>query len=43
VTGIRPIIHVVDDDPSFRAAIGELLTAFDYRVALYPSASAALS
>jgi FixJ family two-component response regulator len=38
VTDDRPIIHVVDDDPSFRASIGELLTAFKYRVALYESA-----
>lgn len=34
----RPVIHVVDDDPSFRASTGELLTAFNYRVALYESA-----
>jgi FixJ family two-component response regulator len=39
VTKSRPIIHVVDDDPSFRASIGELLAAFDYRVALYESAA----
>ena len=38
MTNDRPIIHVVDDDPSFRAAVGTLLTAFDYRVALYESA-----
>jgi FixJ family two-component response regulator len=38
VSSARPIIHVVDDDASFRAAIGELLTAYEYRVALYPSA-----
>ena len=35
----QPIIHVVDDDPSFRASTGELLTAFRYRVALYESAA----
>ena len=39
MTNIRPIIHIVDDDPSFRAAVAELLTAFDYRVALYESAT----
>lgn len=38
MTESRPIIHVVDDDPSFRASTGELLAAFDYRVALYESA-----
>jgi FixJ family two-component response regulator len=36
------MIHVVDDDPSFRTAIGELLRACGYRVALYQSASALL-
>ena len=33
-----PIIHVVDDDLSFRTAIGDLLNASGYRVALYDSA-----
>ena len=33
-----PIIHVVDDDPSFRTAIGDLLSVSGYRVALYDSA-----
>jgi FixJ family two-component response regulator len=33
-----PTIHIVDDDASFRAAIGDLLCACDYRVALYESA-----
>ena len=33
----------MDDDPSFRAAIGELLSAFDYRVALYESAKQLLA
>jgi FixJ family two-component response regulator len=32
------LIHVVDDDSSFRAAIGELLKACGYRVALHSSA-----
>jgi FixJ family two-component response regulator len=38
MTNALPIIHVIDDDPSFRAAIQELLTACGYRVALYESA-----
>jgi RNA polymerase sigma factor (sigma-70 family) len=33
-----PIIHIVDDDASFRTAIGDLLSACGYRVALYESA-----
>jgi RNA polymerase sigma factor (sigma-70 family) len=33
-----PIIHVVDDDPSFGAAISELLQACGYQVALHSSA-----
>jgi FixJ family two-component response regulator len=32
------MIHIVDDDASFRAAIGELLIASGYRVSLYQSA-----
>ena len=35
----RPaVIHVVDDDPRFRTAIGDLLRACDYRVELHDSA-----
>jgi RNA polymerase sigma factor (sigma-70 family) len=34
-----PLIHVVDDDPSFRAAIAELLRACGYQVALHGSAT----
>lgn len=34
-----PIIHVVDDDPSFRAAIGELLRACGYQVSLHDTAA----
>ena len=34
-----PNIYVVDDDPSFRAAIADLLSASGYRVALYGSAN----
>jgi FixJ family two-component response regulator len=35
----QPVIHVVDDDPAFRTAIGDLLRACDYRVALHESAT----
>src|SRR5262249_60239874 len=38
MTTLPPIIHVVDDDASFRAALGELLSACGYTVALYESA-----
>ena len=38
MTDASPIIHVVDDDPSFGAAIAELLEACGYRVALHSSA-----
>ena len=38
MTTLPPIIHVVDDDASFCAALGELLSACGYRVALYESA-----
>src|SRR5499433_4242281 len=38
MTTLPPIIHVVDDDASFRAALCELLSACGYRVALYESA-----
>ena len=38
MTDASPIIHVVDDDPSFRAAIAELLNACGYQVALHSSA-----
>jgi len=34
-----PVIHVVDDDPAFRVAIGDLLSACDYRVELHASAA----
>jgi FixJ family two-component response regulator len=38
--GGRPaVIHVVDDDPGFRTAIGDLLRACDYRVELHASAT----
>jgi len=32
------MIHIVDDDASFRTAIGDLLSASGYRVSLYESA-----
>ena len=32
-----PIIHIVDDDPSFRTAIGRMIEASRFRVALYES------
>jgi len=34
-----PVIHVVDDDASFRSAVSRLLRAAGYQVALYPSAA----
>jgi len=37
-----PVIYVVDDDASFRTAIGDLLRACDYRVALCDSAATLL-
>jgi len=36
---LPPVIHVVDDDPAFRTAIGDLLCACDYRVELHASAT----
>lgn len=38
MTDVSPLIHVVDDDPSFRAAVAELLKARGYQVALHESA-----
>ena len=38
MTPNRPIVHVVDDDAQFRAALSRLLTASGYQVALYDSA-----
>jgi len=35
---VPPIIHIVDDDASFRGAIGDLLSACGYRVSLWDSA-----
>ena len=39
MTNAPPIVHIVDDDASFRVAIARLLGASGYRVALYGSAS----
>jgi RNA polymerase sigma factor (sigma-70 family) len=38
-----PIVHVVDDDASFRSAVGEVLMASGYRVSLYESAAQLLT
>src|SRR5690606_6417820 len=38
----RKIIHVVDDDASFRSATGHLLEVFDYEVVLFDSAESFL-
>ena len=40
---LPPIIHIVDDDTSFRLATGNLLSACGYRVAVYDSAIALLA
>ena len=37
--GRSPVIHIVDDDPAFRTAMGDLLRACDYRVELHESAT----
>jgi len=39
MTAVLPVVHVVDDDASFRTAIARLLSASGYQVALYDSAS----
>jgi FixJ family two-component response regulator len=39
MTTAPPVVHVVDDDASFRTAIARLLDASGYQVALYGSAS----
>jgi FixJ family two-component response regulator len=38
MTKSTPIVHIVDDDESFRSALGELLSACGYRVSLYETA-----
>jgi FixJ family two-component response regulator len=40
--GEPPLVHLVDDDPAFRTAVGELLRACDYRVELHGSAASLL-
>lgn len=42
---IRPsaAVHIVDDDASFRSAIGELLSTCGYKVSLYETAKALLA
>ena len=37
MTAAPPVLHVVDDDASFRTAIGRLLRAYGYEVVLYQS------
>jgi FixJ family two-component response regulator len=37
MTATTPVLHVVDDDASFRTAIGRLLRASGYEVVLYQS------
>jgi FixJ family two-component response regulator len=37
MTSARPVIHVVDDDASFRTAIGRMLQTSGYEVVLYDS------
>ena len=39
MTDLSSVIHIVDDEPSFRTAIADLLSACGYRVALYKSAT----
>ena len=39
MTDLSPVVHIVDDDPSFRTAIADLLSACGYQVALYESAT----
>jgi FixJ family two-component response regulator len=39
---IKPVIHVVDDDDGFRQAVGRLLQAGGYRIALHAAAESLL-
>jgi FixJ family two-component response regulator len=43
ITSAAPIVHLVDDDPSFRAAFDDLLSACGYTVALYESGAQLLN
>ena len=38
VTSVSPVVHIVDDDASFRTATGRLLRACGYAVETYESA-----
>ena len=38
MTSLSPLIHIVDDDASFRCALGELLSACGYHISLSCSA-----
>jgi FixJ family two-component response regulator len=42
VIAVSPLIHIVDDDASFRKSLGQLLLACGYEVALYDSAEQVL-
>ena len=35
---MRPVIHIVDDDASFRTAVGRLLRESGYEIVVYESA-----
>jgi len=37
VKQLEPVVHIIDDDQSFRTAVGRLLWASGFRVALYES------
>ena len=39
MSSLAPLIHIVDDDASFRAAVARLLQSSGYQVALYGSAN----
>src|SRR5262245_14562495 len=43
MTGSPPVVHIVDDDASFRSALGELLSACGYHVSLSCSAEQLLT
>jgi FixJ family two-component response regulator len=43
MTDLSPVIHIVDDDASFRTALGDLLSACGYRVSLSSSSEQLLA
>jgi FixJ family two-component response regulator len=43
MTHLSPVIHIVDDDASFRMALGDLLSACGYRVSLSSSSEQLLA